>query len=85
MEVKRLCDDYMHIFSQAASNVRDNTGDSVPEATIRLLVCKMIEEVCVGVCVGVCYSLSLQAQQGYIQGKWEFPYGKVCLLIIMSL
>ena len=45
MEVKRLCDDYLHIFTQAAANIRDNTGDSVPEATLKLLVCKMLEEV----------------------------------------
>ena len=45
MEVKRLCDDYLHIFSLAASNIRENTGDSVPEATLKLLVCKMMEEV----------------------------------------
>ncbi len=45
MEVKRVCDDYLHMFSQAAANIRDNTGDSVPDATIHLLVCKMIEEV----------------------------------------
>ncbi len=45
MEVKRICDDYQHMFSQAAANIRDNTGDSVPDATIHLLVCKMIEEV----------------------------------------
>lgn len=44
-EVKRLCDDYLHIFTLAAVNIRENTGDNVPEATIKLLVCKMLEEV----------------------------------------
>jgi len=45
MEVKRLCDDYLHIFSQAAANIHDNTGDTVPDDTLKLLVCKMMEEV----------------------------------------
>ena len=58
MEVKRLCDDYLGIFTMAASNVHSNTGDSVPDPTLKLLVCKMLEEVCgrgllsVGVAVG---------------------------------
>ena len=46
MEVKRLCDDYLNIFTLAASNIRENTGDNVPEATLKMLVCKMMEEVC---------------------------------------
>ena len=46
MEVKRLCDDYLSIFTLAASNIRENTGDNVPEATLKMLVCKMMEEVC---------------------------------------
>ena len=29
----------------AAMNIHENTGDNVPPATIRLLVCKMLEEV----------------------------------------
>ena len=45
MELKRLCDDYFSCFRQAATNIRENTGDDVPEATLRLLVCKMLEEV----------------------------------------
>lgn len=45
MELKRLCDDYFSLFRQAATNIRENTGDDVPEATLRLLVCKMLEEV----------------------------------------
>ena len=45
MEVKRLCDDYLNIFALAASNIRENTGDNVPEATLKMLVCKMMEEV----------------------------------------
>lgn len=61
MEVKRLCDDYLQLYRQAAANVRENTGDTVPEATLRLLVNKMLEE----------------AQQGYQKGEWEFPSGKL--------
>ena len=45
MEVKRLCDDYLQIFNSAALNIRENTQDTVPDATLRLLVCKMLEEV----------------------------------------
>ena len=45
-EVKRLCDDYLQIFTLAAGNIRENTRDNVPEATIRVLVHKMMEEVC---------------------------------------
>ena len=45
MEVKRLCDDYKHIYAMAASNIRENTGDTVPQSTLRLLIIKMIEEV----------------------------------------
>ena len=43
----RLCDDYLSLYRQAAGNIRENTGDTVPEATLRLLVNKMLEEVCV--------------------------------------
>lgn len=56
-EVKKLCDDYYKIYGVAAGNVHDNTGDSVPPSTLRLLVCKMLEE----------------ALQGYQNEKWEFP------------
>lgn len=45
MEVKRLCDDYTHIYAMAASNIRENTGDTVPQSTLKLLIMKMIEEV----------------------------------------
>lgn len=45
MEVKRLCDDYRHIYTMAASNIRENTGDTVPQSTLKLLIMKMIEEV----------------------------------------
>ena len=45
MEVKRLCDDYRHIYAIAASNIRENTGDTVPQSTLKLLIMKMIEEV----------------------------------------
>ena len=76
MEVKRLCDDYQHIFSQAASNVRDNTGDSVPDATIRLLVCKMIEEVCV-VCVCVCVCVWACVMASLYTGTARLHTGKV--------
>ena len=41
----RLCDDYLQLYCQAAANIRENTGDTVPEATLRLLVNKMLEEV----------------------------------------
>ena len=44
-ELKRLCDDYMQIFTLAANNIRENTRDNVPEATLRVLVHKMMEEV----------------------------------------
>lgn len=44
-EVKRLCDDYLQIFTLAAGNIRENTRDNVPEATLRVLVHKMMEEV----------------------------------------
>ena len=44
----RLCDDYLSLYCRAASNIRENTGDTVPEATLRLLVNKMLEEVCGG-------------------------------------
>ena len=43
--VGRLCDDYLQLYCQAAANIRENTGDTVPEATLRLLVNKMLEEV----------------------------------------
>ena len=42
---RRLCDDYLQLYSQAAANIKENTGDTVPEATLRLLVNKMLEEV----------------------------------------
>lgn len=45
MEVKRLCDDYTHIYAMAASNIRENTGDTVPQSTLKLLIMKMIDEV----------------------------------------
>ena len=45
MEVKRLCDDYKYIYAMAAANIRENTGDTVPVSTLRLLIMKMIEEV----------------------------------------
>ena len=45
-ELKRLCDDYVQIFTLAANNIRENTRDNVPEATLRVLVHKMMEEVC---------------------------------------
>lgn len=45
LEVKRLCDDYLQIFNAAAQNIRENTGDNVPDATLKLLVCRMIAEV----------------------------------------
>jgi deoxynucleotidyltransferase terminal-interacting protein 1 len=61
MEVKRLCDDYLQLYSQAAANIKENTGDTVPEATLRLLVNKMLEE----------------AQHGYQKGEWEFPSSKL--------
>lgn len=60
MEIKRLCDDYLHIFSLAATNIHENTGDSVPEATLKLLVCKMMEEVRTGARVCCFGMLSLQ-------------------------
>ena len=44
-----------HIFqiiSSAAVNMRENTGDGVPEPTLRVLVTKMLEEV--KVCVMRC-------------------------------
>ena len=44
-ELKRLCDDYLQIFTLAANNIRENTRDNVPEATLRVLVHKMMEEV----------------------------------------
>ena len=44
-ELKRLCDDYLQIFTLAAGNIRENTRDNVPEATLRVLVQKMMEEV----------------------------------------
>ena len=47
----RLCDDYLQLYCQASANIRENTGDTVPEATLRLLVNKMLEEVCACVCV----------------------------------
>ena len=40
-----MCDDYLSLYSQAAANIQQNTGDMVPEATLRLLVNKMLEEV----------------------------------------
>jgi hypothetical protein len=61
-ELKKLCDDYMKIFSVAAHNINTNTGDNIPNSTLKLLVFKMLEE----------------AQQGYQHGKWEFPSGQVC-------
>ena len=81
----RLCDDYLSLYRQAAGNIRENTGDTVPEATLRLLVNKMLEEVCVLSVRGegggsephVCVFPSLQAQHGYQKGEWEFPSGKV--------
>jgi len=45
LEVKQLCDDYLSIFGLAAANIHENTGDNVPESTLKLLVCKMMEEV----------------------------------------
>ncbi len=33
------------IYGMAAMNIQENTGDNVPPATLRLLVCKMMEEV----------------------------------------
>lgn len=48
MELKRLCDDYKYIYAMAAANIRENTGDTVPVSTMRLLIMKMIEEV--GIC-----------------------------------
>ena len=44
-EVQQVCDDYRHIFNLAANNIRENTGDNVPDSTLKLLVCKMLEEV----------------------------------------
>ena len=29
----------------AAMNIHESTGDNVPQSTLRLLVCKMLEEV----------------------------------------
>lgn len=52
MEVKKLCDDYKYIYSMAATNIRENTGDTVPQSTLKLLIMKMVEEVsCHGVAV----------------------------------
>lgn len=45
MEVKRLCDDYTRIYALAASNIRDNTGDTVPQSTLNQLTMKMMDEV----------------------------------------
>ncbi len=45
LEVKRLCDDYLQIFNVAAQNIRENTGDNVPDATLKLLVVRLLEEV----------------------------------------
>lgn len=45
MEMKRLCDDYKHIYAMAVRNIGENTGDTVPPSTLRLLIMKMIEEV----------------------------------------
>ncbi|XP_019851143.1 PREDICTED: uncharacterized protein LOC105312495 [Amphimedon queenslandica] len=56
-ELKKLCDDYLQIFSIAAANINDNTNDTIPDSTLKILVMKMLEE----------------AQQGYQNGKWEFP------------
>ena len=45
MEIKRICDDYKQLFDKAAGHIRENTGDTVPQDTINLLVSKMLEEV----------------------------------------
>ena len=50
MEMKRLCDDYKYIYAMAATNIRENTGDTVPQSTLKLLIMKMIEEVRSGDC-----------------------------------
>ena len=49
--LSRLCEDYHSIYRQAADNIRENTGDMVPEATLRLLVSKMLEEVYMYMCI----------------------------------
>ena len=48
MEVKRLCDSYRNIFDMAASNINENTGDTVPSSTLQMLIVKMLEEVRLG-------------------------------------
>ena len=50
----------LQILSSAAVNMRENTGDGVPEPTLKVLVTKMLEEVenvvcgCVYACVCAC-------------------------------
>ena len=60
-EMKNLCDDYFkvsslcnhchvsslvdQIFSLAAANISENTTETVPESTLRTLVCRMMEDV----------------------------------------
>ena len=33
------------VFSIAATNINENTGDHIPDSTLKLLVCKMLDEV----------------------------------------
>ena len=44
-EVANLCDSYRRIFDMAASNINENTGDTVPSSTLQMLIVKMLEEV----------------------------------------
>ncbi|KAL5478170.1 hypothetical protein EMCRGX_G025062 [Ephydatia muelleri] len=61
LKIKTVCDDYLKILSSAAMNMRENTGDVVPEPTLKVLVSKMLEE----------------SLHGYQNNKWEFPYNKL--------
>ncbi len=78
LEVKRLCDSYRHIFDMAASNILENTGDTVPSATLHLLIAKMLDEVRrIQWMVGVVLSGGRWSQKGsdmcvvFVQAKLE--------------
>ena len=51
----------IQIYQVAAANINDNTGDHIPETTLKTLVCRMMEEVRTwrGLLVLVCLSANV--------------------------
>lgn len=78
LEVKQLCDDYLHMFQLAAHNIRENTGGDVPISTLKMLVCSMLDEVRRGV---VC-SMPDEVRRGVVCGMLdEVRKGVVCSML----